>query len=170
MDNQPDNDEPIFVPARRRYGVVCHVSERKHNRFPWLKLLFTAVAFVALFLVGRFLLVGFFISEYLHVGHQVARSMMAMDHNIQLQEKAKEEGGTVDGTTRSIVFSGPFGLPLSPLYRLQGRVQTANHDEYMATSLQGAYIMIPVMDCQLVDGNPYCKYHGYTVTGSSGTP
>ena len=170
MDNRSEDDGPMYIPARRNFGIGRYASGRGRNRFSLLKVLLTAVAFVALVLVGRFLLVEFFITDYLHVGHQVARSMMAMDHNIQLQEKAKEEGGTVDGTTRSIVFSGPFGLPLSPLYRLQGRVQTANHDEYMATSLQGAYIMIPVMDCQLVDGNPYCKYHGYTVTGSSGTP
>ena len=168
MDNRSEDDGPMYIPARRNFGIGRYASGRGRNRFSLLKVLLTAVAFVALVLVGRFLLVEFFITDYLHVGHQVARSMMAMGQKIQLRDKAMEEGGTVDGATHSIVFSGPFGFPLSPLYRLQGEVQSVGSVEYLATSSHGAYILIPAKDCRLVNGGPYCKYHGTTVTRSSG--
>ncbi len=66
------------------------------------------------------------------------------------------------------VLVGPYRLPLSPTYRLQGKVQTVDSDDYMATSINGSYIIIPAKDCQLVNGGPYCEYHGATVTRSSG--
>ena len=164
MENLPEDDRPMYIPARHNFGTGRYGFDRQYNRSSWLKLLLTAVVFVALFLVGRFLLLEFFISGYLHVGHQVACSMMAMDQKIQLRDKAMEEGGTVDGATHSIVFSGPFGLPLSPTYRLAGKIQ----GQYMATSGPGVYVLIPAKNCQMVDGGPYCEYHGATVTQSSG--
>ena len=152
MDNL-DDDQPMYVPARRSYEIVQLPARPS---FPWGRLIIGVVVGGLILIAVRFLVIDLVLSDYLKVGHKAVRQMLAFDHRIQLKEKVAED------VPPPLV--GPYHLPLSTQYRLAGRIQ----GEYMATSGPGAYVLIPAADCQLVNGGPYCEYHGFTVTRSSG--
>ena len=153
MDDS-DDDQPMYVPARRSYEIVQLPASRRRPSF--LVLFF--VIFSALL---AFWLVTHWIRAYdirLAI-HRVEKKfpqefrpggIAAMDHRVYVPAPPP--------------LVGPYHLPLSTQYRLAGRIQ----GEYMATSGPGAYVLIPAADCQLVNGGPYCEYHGFTVTRSSG--
>ena len=152
MDNSED-DRPMYVPARRSYEIVQYPAR---SGFPWGRVILGVVIGGVILIAVRFLVIDMVLSDYLKVGHKAVRQMLAFDHRIQLREHAMQN------TPPPLV--GPYHLPLSTQYRLAGKIQ----GEYMATSLAGAYVLIPPANCQVVNGGPFCEYHGYTVTRSSG--
>ena len=154
VDNRPEDDRPMYVPARRSFEVERYVPERHHLQ--WWQIMLAV--FGALFL---FWMVRNWIYAY-----DVRQAIHQLDTSLGIKPVAPVR--PVVYAPPAPVLVGPYRLPLSLTYRLQGKVQTLDHDEYMATSSQGSYIFIPARDCQLVDGGPYCKYHGTTVTRSSG--
>ncbi len=153
MDNRPEDDRPMFIPARRSYEIVQSPARLS---FPWGRIIVGVVVGGIILIAVRFLVIDLVLSDYLKVGHKVARQMLAFDHRIQIRDQA------IEHVPPPLI--GPYHLPLSTQYRLAGKIQ----GRYMATSGPGAYVLIPAKDCQLVDGGPYCKYHGTTVTRSSG--
>ena len=150
MDNRSEDDGPMYIPVRRHYEVVQYPASRRRPSF--LVLFF--VIFSALLAVW---LVTHWIRSY--------------DRRQAFHRLEKRDPGLL--TLRRIItldhsMVGPYHLPLSSVYRLQGMVKSVGAADYLATSTQGAYVLIPAKDCRLVNGGPYCKYHGTTVTRSSG--
>ena len=154
MDNRPEDDRPMYIPARRSFEVERYVPERHHME--WWQIL--------LIILGA--LLSFWLIRAMIIGYEVRHVMRQLDTSLGIKPGAPVR--PVVYAPPAPVLVGPYRLPLSLTYRLQGKVQTLDHDEYMATSSQGSYIIIPARDCQLVNGGPYCKYHGTTVTRSSG--
>ena len=156
MDNLPDNDEPIYIPARRSYEIVQYPASRRRP------------SFLVLFFVIFSALLAFWL---------VTHWILAYDRSLEIRRFEKALPGLFPAlpsdhvnvvplslASASAPLVGPYHLPLSTRYRLAGKIQ----GEYMATSGPGAYVLIPADDCQLVNGGPYCEYHGFTVTRSSG--
>ena len=150
MDEFPEDDQPTYIPARRGYEVVRYVPERHHMEW-WQILLIILAALLGFWLI-RALIIGYAMEDVLH----------QVDKSLGIQSGAPIRPAVF--APRPPVLVGPYHLPLSTQYRLAGRIQ----GEYMATSGPGAYVLIPAADCQLVNGGPYCEYHGFTVTRSSG--
>ena len=154
MDNLPEDDRPMFVPARRNFEVVHYPASRRRPSF--LVLFFVIFsALLAFWLVTHWIRAYGIRQAMLHVEKQFPQEFnsggnVAMDHR--------------PNPPVPPLLIGPYHLPLSTQYRLAGKIQ----GEYMATSGPGAYVLIPADDCRLVNGGPYCRYHGYTVTSSSG--
>ena len=145
MDNL-DDDQPLYVPARRSYEIVQYPSSRRRP------------SFLVLFFVIFSALLAFWL---------VTHWIRAYDQRQAFHRLEKRDPGLL--TLRKIIaidraMVGPYHLPLSTQYRLAGKIQ----GEYVATSGPGWYVLIPADDCQLVGGGPYCEYHGATVTRSSG--
>ena len=156
MDEFPEDDQPTYIPARRGYEVVRYVPERHHMEW-WQILLIILAALLGFWLI-RALIIGYAMEDVLH----------QVDKSLGIQSGAPIRPAVF--APRPPVLVGPYHLPLSTSYRLQGLVRSVGTSDYLATSLQGAYILIPAKDCQLVNGGPYCRYHGTTVTGTSGNP
>ena len=156
MDEFPEDDQPTYIPARRGYEVVRYVPERHHMEW-WQILLIILAALLGFWLI-RALIIGYAMEDVLH----------QVDKSLGIQSGAPIRPAVF--APRPPVLVGPYHLPLSTAYRLQGVVHSVGTSDYLATSLQGAYILIPAKDCQLVNGGPYCMYHGTTVTGTSGNP
>ncbi len=156
MDEFPEDDQPMYIPARRGYEVVRYVPERRHMEW-WQILLIILAALLGFWLI-RALIIGYAMEDVLH----------QVDKSLGIQSSAPVRPAVF--APRPPVLVGPYHLPLSTAYRLQGLVRSVGTSDYLATSLQGAYILIPAKDCQLVNGGPYCMYHGTTVTGTSGNP
>ena len=156
MDEFPEDDQPKYIPARRGYEVVRYVPERHHMEW-WQILLIILAAFLGFWLI-RALIIGYAMEGVLH----------QVDKSLGIQSSAPVRPAVFARRPPPLV--GPYHLPLSMAYRLQGVVHSVGTSDYLATSLQGAYILIPAKDCQLVNGGPYCRYHGTTVTGTSGNP
>ena len=154
MDNRPEDDGPMYIPARRSYEIVQLPASRRRPSF-----------FVLFFVILSALLAFWLVRHWIHA-YQIRQAIQQVKKAFP-QEFAP--GGISAMEHRAYVpaplpLVGPYHLPLSTRYRLAGMIQ----GEYMATSLQGAYILIPAKDCRMVNGGPYCKYHGTTVTRSSG--
>ena len=154
MDNQPEDDGPMYVPARRSYEIVQYPASRRRS------------SFLVLFFVVFSALLAFWLFRHWVHAYQIRQA-------IQQVKKEFAPGGIVAMEHRTyapapVPLVGPYRLPLSTIYRLRGKVQSVRHDDYMATAGPGSYIMIPVKDCEFVNGGPYCKYHGTTVTRTSG--
>lgn len=152
-DLLPD-DEPGYIPARRSYEIVQYPAARRRP------------SFLVLFFVILSALLAFWLLRNWIRGYQVSQAVQQVKREFP-QEFAP--GGIVAMEHRSYVpapspLVGPYHLPLSTQYRLAGMIQ----GEYMATAGLGSYVMIPAKDCQVVNGGPYCRYHGSTVTRSSG--
>ena len=156
MDEFPEDDQPKYIPARRGYEVVRYVPERRHME--WWQILLIILAALLGFWVIRALIIGYAMEGVLH----------QVDKSLGIQSSAPVRPAVFARRPPPLV--GPYHLPLSMAYRLQGVVHSVGTSDYLATSLQGAYILIPAKDCQLVNGGPYCRYHGTTVTGTSGNP
>ena len=156
MDEFPEDDQPKYIPARRGYEVVRYVPERHHME--WWQILLIILAALLGFWVIRALIIGYAMEGVLH----------QVDKSLGIQSSAPVRPAVFARRPPPLV--GPYHLPLSMAYRLQGVVHSVGTSDYLATSLQGAYILIPAKDCQLVNGGPYCRYHGTTVTGTSGNP
>ena len=156
MDEFPEDDQPTYIPARRGYEVVRYVPERHHME--WWQILLIILAALLGFWVIRALIIGYAMEGVLH----------QVDKSLGIQSSAPVRPAVFARRPPPLV--GPYHLPLSMAYRLQGVVHSVGTSDYLATSLQGAYILIPAKDCQLVNGGPYCRYHGTTVTGTSGNP
>ena len=154
MDNRPEDDGPMFAPARRHYEVVRYVPERHHME--WWQIL--------LIILGA--LLAFWVIRAVVIGYEIGHVMQQLDKSLGITPGAPVH--PVVYVPPAPVLVGPYHLPLSATYRLQGKVQSVKHDDYMATAGPGSYVMIPANDCQIVNGGPYCKYHGATVTRSSG--
>ena len=155
MDNS-DDDRPMYIPARRSYEIVQYPASRRRP------------SFLVLFFVIFSALLAFWL---------VTHWILAYDRSQEIRSFEKRLPGLFPALPSDRVHDapisvppgppplvGPYHLPLSMQYRLAGKIQ----GEYLATSLAGAYVLIPPANCQLVDGGPYCEYHGYTVTRSSG--
>ena len=156
MDNRSEDDGPMYIPARRNFEVVQYPASRRRPSF-----------LVLFFVIFSALLAFWLVTHWIH----------AYDRSQEIRSFEKRLPGLfpVLPTDRVKVVPlvapsapppliGPYHLPLSTQYRLAGEIQ----GQYMATSGLGAYVLIPAKDCQLVNGGPYCKYHGTTVTRSSG--
>ena len=152
MDNQPEDDGPMYIPARRNYEIVRYVPERHHME--WWQIL--------LILLGA--LLSFWLIRALIIGYEIRHVTQQLDKSLGIKPGALVRPYVPPAP----VLVGPYQLPLSSTYRLQGKVRTVDSVDYMATSSQGSYIMIPAKDCRIVNGGPYCEYHGATVTRSSG--
>jgi hypothetical protein len=154
MDNRPEDDGPLYIPARRNYEIVQYPAARRRPSF-----------LVLFFVIFSALLAFWLVRHWIHA-YQIKEAIH------QVKKEFPQEffpGGILAMAHRtyapaSVPLVGPYHLPLSTQYRLAGMIQ----DEYMATSSQGSYIMIPAGDCRMVNGGPYCEYHGTTVTRSSG--
>ncbi|MFA6183305.1 hypothetical protein [Acidithiobacillus sp.] len=154
MDNSPGDEQPTFIPARRSYEIVQYPAARRRPSF-----------LVLFFVIFSALLAFWLVRHWIHA-YRIHQAIH------QLKKEFPSEfapGGVAPVEHRSYVsvsppLVGPYHLPLSVQYRLAGKIQ----GEYLATSGSGAYILIPAKDCQLVNGGPYCKYHGSTVMGTSG--
>ena len=156
MDEFPEDDRPMYIPVRRGYEVVRYVPERHHMQ--WWQILLIILAALLAFWMIRALIIGYAMEDVMH----------QVDRSLGIQSGAPVRPAVF--APRPLVLVGPYHLPLSTAYRLQGLVRSTGSSDYLATSLQGAYILIPAKDCQLVNGGPYCMYHGTTVTGTSGNP
>ncbi len=142
MDNRSGEDGPFYVPAR-------------HHMEWWQVLILIFVAFFVFWLL-RLLIVGYAVDHFMHqVHHSFGVPAAVAAHPVVIPPRAP-------------VLVGPYRLPLSTTYRLQGKVRSVGHVDYLATAGPGTYVMIPSTDCRLVNGGPYCKYHGTTVTLASG--
>ncbi len=153
MDNL-DDDQPMFVPARRSYEIVQYPASRRRP------------SFLVLFFVILSALLAFWLVTHLIRAYDIRLAIHRVEKKFPQEFRP---GGIAAMDHRVYVpapppFVGPYHLPLSTQYRLAGRIQ----GEYIATSGPGAYVLIPAADCQLVNGGPYCEYHGFTVTRSSG--
>ncbi len=155
MDNL-DDDQPLYVPARRSYEIVQYPSSRRRPSF-----------LVLFFVIFSALLAFWLVTHWIH----------AYDRSQEIRSIEKRLPGLFPDLPSDRVkviplvapsgplpLVGPYHLPLSTQYRLAGKIQ----GEYVATSGPGWYVLIPADDCQLVGGGPYCEYHGATVTRSSG--
>ena len=148
MDDQSDNDEPMYIPARRSYEIVQYPASRRRPSF-----------LVLFFVIFSALLAFWLVTHWIRAYDERQSFLRLEKRDPQLLTLRK-----IIALDHSMV--GPYHLPLSTQYRLAGQIQ----GEYVATAGPGSYVMIPAKDCQLVNGSTYCKYHGYTVTGSLGTP
>ena len=156
MDNQPDDDVPMFIPARRSYVIVQLPPSRRRPSF-----------LVLFFVILSALLAFWFFTHWVRAYHrsQEIRSIAkALPSLFPVLPAGVANVVPVYAPSPAPPLVGPYHLPLSTRYRLAGKIQ----GEYMATSLPGVYVLIPAHDCRLVNGGPYCEYHGATVTHSSG--
>ena len=160
MDNRLDDDGPMYIPARRHYEVVQYPASRRRPSF--LVLFF--VIFSALLAVW---LVTHWIQSYRR-SQEFHRLEKALPGLMPVLPTEHVQTIPLGAPSAPPPLVGPYHLPLSSTYRLQGEVRTVKRSEYMATAGPGSYIMIPAKNCQIVDGGPYCEYHGSTVTRSSG--
>lgn len=154
MDNLPTDDEPMMIPARRSYEIVQYPAARRRPSF-----------LVLFFVIFSALLAFWLVREWIH-RYQIQQAIQQVKKDFPSEFAP---GGVVAVEHPAYVpasppLVGPYHLPLSTRYRLVGKIQ----GQYMASAGSGSYVMIPTSDCQLVDGGPYCKYHGATVTLSSG--
>lgn len=156
MDNSPGDEQPTFIPGRRSYEIVQYPAARRRPSF--LVLFF--VIFSALLAVW---LVTHWIESYRR-SQEFHRLEKALPGLMPVLPTEHVQTIRLGASSASPPLVGPYHLPLSVQYRLAGKIQ----GEYLATSASGAYVLIPAKDCQLVNGGPYCKYHGSTVTGTSG--
>lgn len=155
MDNL-DDDQPLYVPARHSYEIVQYPASRRRPSF-----------LVLFFVIFSALLAFWLVTHWIH----------AYDRSQEIRSVEKRLPGLFPdlpadrvkvvplvAPSESLPLVGPYHLPLSTQYRLAGEFQ----GQYVATSGPGWYVLIPADDCRLVDGGPYCEYHGATVTRSSG--
>ena len=154
VDNRPEDDGPVFFPARRSYEIVQYPASRRRP------------SFLVLFFVILSALLAFWLFHHWVHAYQIRQEVKQFKQSLP---HVFLPGGTAALQNRPYVpasppLVGPYHLPLSTQYRLAGRIQ----GDYMATAGPGFYVMIPAHDCQIVNGGPYCKYHGATVTRSSG--
>jgi hypothetical protein len=154
MDNSPGDDQPVFIPARRSYEIVQYPTARRRPSF-----------LVLFFVIFSALLAFWLVRNWIHA-YRIDQAIQQVKKDFPSEFAP---GGVAPVEHPSYVVAspplvGPYHLPLSVQYRLAGKIQ----GEYMATAGPGAYILIPAKDCQLVNGGPYCKYHGSTVMGTSG--
>ena len=154
LDNQPVDDEPMYVPARRSYEIVQYPASRRRP------------SFLVLFFVIFSALLAFWLVTHWIRAYDIRQAIHQVEKQFPQEFKS---GGIAAMEHRSYVRAhpplvGPYHLPLSTQYRLAGKIQ----GEYMATAGPASFVMIPAKDCQMVNGGPYCKYHGATVTSSSG--
>ena len=160
MDDFPDDDGHVYIPARRNYEIVQYPASRRRPSF-----------LVLFFVIFSALLAFWLFRSWFHA-YQIRQAIQQVKAEFPQEFSpggvAAMEHGAYVPATQPVV--GPYHLPLSSMYRLQGMVHSVGVSDYLATSLQGAYILIPAKDCQLVNGGPYCRYHGTTVTGTSGNP
>ena len=147
MDDS-DDDQPMYVPARRSYEIVQLPASRRRPSF-----------LVLFFVIFSALLAFWLVTHWIR-----AYDLGLAVHQLEKHFPQEFKTGGRAYVPAPPPFVGPYHLPLSTQYRLAGRIQ----GEYMATSGPGAYVLIPAADCQLVNGGPYCEYHGFTVTRSSG--
>jgi len=154
MDNQSEDDGPLYIPARRSYEIVQYPGSRRRPSF-----------IVLFFVIFSALLAFWLVTHWIR-----AYDLRLAIHKVEKQFPQEfTPGGIVAMEHRTYLpaplpLVGPYHLPLSTQYRLAGKIQ----GDYMATAGPGVFVMIPARDCQLVNGGPYCKYHGATVTRSSG--
>ena len=160
MDEFPEDDQPMYIPARRSFEVVHYPAARRRPSF-------LVLFFVILSALLAFWLVTDWIREYRH-SHDLHRLEKAMPSMFPVLPTEHVQDIPLSAPSGPSPAVGPYHLPLSTVYRLQGLVRSVGISDYLATSLQGAYILIPAKNCQLVNGGPYCRYHGTTVTGTSG--
>jgi hypothetical protein len=158
VDNRFEDDEPMHIPARRSYEIVQYPVARRRPSF-----------LVLFFVIFSALLAFWLVRNWIHA-YQIRQTIQQVKKEFP-QEFAP--GGIAAMEHRTYVpapppLVGPYRLPLSAVYRLAGMVGTSAHEDYLATAGPGAYIMIPAKNCQIVNGGPFCKYHGSTVTRSSG--
>lgn len=156
MDNRPEDDLPMYIPARRNFEVVQYPVSRRRPSF--LVLFF--VIFSALL---AFWLVTHWIRAY-DLSQEISSFEKRLPGLFPVLPTDRVKVVSLVAPSAPPPLVGPYHLPLSTQYRLAGKIQ----GQYMATSGLGAYVLIPAEDCQLVNGGPYCKYHGTTVTRSSG--
>ncbi|MHB8116722.1 MAG: hypothetical protein ACYDCW_13920 [Acidithiobacillus ferrivorans] len=157
MDNRPEEDAPMYIPARCSYEVVQYPASRRRPSF-------VVLFFVILSALLAFWLVTHWISAYDRSQEirSIEKRLPGLFPNLPV-DRVKVVSLIAPSVPPPLV--GPYHLPLSTQYRLAGKIQR----QYMATSGPGAYVLIPAKDCQLVNGGPYCEYHGATVTQSSGS-
>ena len=160
MDNRPEDDGPMYIPARRSYEIVQLPASRRRPSF-------LVLFFVILSALLAFWLVRHWIHAY-QIRQAIQRVKKAFPQEFAPGGIAAMEHGAYVPATPPVV--GPYHLPLSSVYRLQGMVKSVGAVDYLATSTQGAYVLISAKDCRFVNGGPYCRYHGTTVTGTSGNP
>ena len=156
MDNQPDDDVPMFIPARRSYEIVQLPPSRRRS------------SFLVLFFVILSALLAFWLFTHWVRAYRRSQEISSFEKRLPglfpvlPTDRVKVVPLVAPSAPPPLV--GPYHLPLSTRYRLAGEFQ----GQYMATSGPGVYVLIPAKDCQLVNGGPYCEYHGATVTRSSG--
>ena len=153
MDNRPEDDGPMFVPARRSYEIVQLPASRRRP------------SFLVLFFVIFSALLAFWLVTHWIRAYDMRLSIGQLDKSLAVAPVAPVH--PVVYVPPAPVLVGPYHLPLSATYRLQGKVRSVKHDDYMATAGPGSYVMIPAKDYLMVNGGPYCKYHGATVTRRS---
>ena len=156
VDNRPEDDGPLYIPARRNLEVVQYPASRRRPSF-----------LVLFFVIFSALLAFWLVTHWIHA-YDRSQEIRSFEKRLPSlfpvlpTPRVKVVPLSVPSAPPPLV--GPYHLPLSTQYRLVGKIQ----GQYMATFGSGSYILIPAKDCQLVDGGPYCKYHGTTVTRSSG--
>lgn len=156
MDNRSEDDGPMYILARRNFEVVQYPVSRRRPSF--LVLFF--VIFSALL---AFWLVTHWIRAY-DLSQEISSFEKRLPGLFPVLPTDRVKVVPLVAPSAPPPLVGPYHLPLSTQYRLAGKIQ----GQYMATSGLGAYVLIPAEDCRLVDRGPYCKYHGTTVTRSSG--
>ena len=156
VDNRPEDDRPMYIPARRNLEVVQYPASRRRPSF-----------LVLFFVIFSALLAFWLVTHWIHAydrSQEIRSFEKRLPSLLPVLPTARVKVVPLSVSSASSPLIGPYHLPLSTQYRLAGEIQ----GRYMATSGPGVYILIPARDCQLVNGGPYCKYHGTTVTRSSG--
>ena len=110
MDEFPEDDQPKYIPARRGYEVVRYVPERHHME--WWQILLIILAALLGFWVIRALIIGYAMEGVLH----------QVDKSLGIQSSAPVRPAVFARRPPPLV--GPYHLPLSMAYRLQGVVHS----------------------------------------------
>ncbi|WCE92702.1 hypothetical protein [Acidithiobacillus ferriphilus] len=154
MDNLPEDDRPMYVPARRNFEIVQYPVPRRRPSF--LVLFFVVFsALLAFWLFTHWLRTYDVRLSIHHVEKQFPRGFAPDDvHPLHL---------AISKPALSPMVSF-YHLPFSTHYRLVGEIQ----GKYVATAGPGFFVVISPGACELVAGVRYCDYHGSAVSRFTG--
>ena len=149
MDNS-DDDQPMYVPARRSFEIVQLPASRRRPSF-----------LVLFFVIFSALLAFWLVTHWIR-----AYDVRLVIHRVLNPPVVASKSLVATGSYRPQLspMVSFYHLPFSTQYRLVGKIQ----DKYVATAGRGFFVVIPASVCEVVAGVRYCDYHNTAVSRFTG--